>query len=201
MASCVVFNQEGAKKNEYRRFNIKDNIPGDDYSAMSEVIRRHYIRLKNNRSKLPDVLFVDGGKGQLSRTLSVLDQIGLKNLNVVAVAKNKYRKSGGEKLFLPNVSRPLSVPYDSLAKLLIQNIRDEAHRFAISGHRLKRAKKIKQSQLERIPGLGPKRRRDLLREFGGLEGIMKAGIADLSKVQGISKLMSERVYNNLHDYQ
>ena len=201
VASCVVFDQEGAKKNEYRRFNIKNNIPGDDYSAMSEAIRRHYIRLKKNRSKLPDVLFVDGGKGQLSRTLLVLDQIGLKNLNVVAIAKNKSRKSGSEKLFMPNISKPLILPYDSLAKLLIQNIRDEAHRFAISGHRLKRAKKIKQSQLERIPGLGPKRRRDLLREFGGLEGIMKAGISDLSKVQGISKLMSERVYNNLHDYQ
>jgi excinuclease ABC subunit C len=168
---------------------------------MSEAIRRHYTRLKKNRSKLPDVLFVDGGKGQLSRTLLVLDQIGLKNLNVVAIAKNKSRKSGSEKLFMPNISKPLILPYDSLAKLLIQNIRDEAHRFAISGHRLKRGKKIKQSQLERIPGLGPKRRRDLLREFGGLEGIMKAGISDLSKVQGISKLMSERVYNNLHDYQ
>ena len=124
MAICVVIDQQGAKKNEYRRFNIKNNVPGDDYSAMFEVIRRRYTRAKKNRSKLPDVLFVDGGKGQLSRTLLALDQIGLKNLNVVAVAKNKSRKSGGEKLFLPNVSKPIILPYDSLAKLLIQIYRN-----------------------------------------------------------------------------
>ena len=198
VASCVVFNAAGPLKSDYRRFNLKPAAAGDDYAAMSEAIRRRYKRVKKGEVPMPDVLFVDGGKGQLSEAMTVLDELELDWLQVVAVAKGRARKPGSEQLFLAGTSTPTILASDSPALRLIQQIRDEAHRFAITGHRQRRAKTRKTSRLEEIPGLGPKRRRELLRQFGGLQGVHGAGIDDLVKVHGISRSLAQRIYDNLH---
>jgi excinuclease ABC subunit C len=198
VASCVVFNIAGPLKSDYRRFNLKPAAAGDDYAAMSEALRRRYARVKKGEVPMPDVLFVDGGKGQLSEALTVLDELELDWLQVVAVAKGRARKPGSEQLFLAGRSTPTILASDSPALLLIQQIRDEAHRFAITGHRQRRAKARKTSRLEEIPGLGPKRRRELLRQFGGLQGVHGAGVDDLVKVHGISQSLAQRIYDSLH---
>lgn len=198
VGSCVVFNQAGPLKSDYRRFNLKPPAPGDDYAAMAEALRRRYARIKKGEVPMPDVLFVDGGKGQLAGALAVLEELGLDWLNVVGVAKGRSRKPGMEQLFLAGNSTPIILPADSPALLLIQQIRDEAHRFAITGHRQRRAKARTTSWLEEIEGLGPKRRQELLKQFGGLQGVRGAGIDDLVKVRGISRALAERIYNNLH---
>jgi excinuclease ABC subunit C len=198
VASCVVFNQAGALKSDYRRFNLTPDSAGDDYAAMGEALRRRYQRIKKGEVPMPDVLFVDGGKGQLAEALTVLDQLELDWLQVVAVAKGRSRRPGMEQLFLAGQNTPTILPSDSPALLLIQQIRDEAHRFAITGHRQRRAKARRTSLLEEIPGLGPKRRRELLKQFGGLQGVRGAGIDDLVKVRGISRALAEKIYNNLH---
>ena len=198
VASCVVFNQGGPLKSDYRRFNLKPESAGDDYAAMAEALERRYARVKQGEVPMPDVLFVDGGKGQLSEASSVLEKLELDWLKVVAVAKGRARRSGAERLFLPGETRPLSLPADSPALLLIQQLRDEAHRFAITGHRQRRGKARRTSRLEEIPGLGPKRRRDLLKQFGGLQGVIAAGVDDLVKVHGISRRLAETIYNDLH---
>lgn len=198
VASCVVFNQAGPLKSDYRRFNLTPASGGDDYAAMGEALRRRYARIKKGEVPMPDVLFVDGGKGQLAEALTVLDELELEWLQVVAVAKGKSRRPGMEQLFLAGQSTPTILPSDSPALHLIQQIRDEAHRFAITGHRQRRAKARKTSRLEEIPGLGPKRRRELLKQFGGLQGVRGAGIDDLVKVRGISRALAEKIYNNLH---
>ena len=198
VASCVVFNQAGPLKSDYRRFNLTPASGGDDYAAMAEAVRRRYARIKKGEVPMPDVLFVDGGKGQLAEALTVLDELELEWLQVVAVAKGKSRKPGMEQLFLAGQSTPTILPSDSPALHLIQQIRDEAHRFAITGHRQRRAKARKTSRLEEIPGLGPKRRRELLKQFGGLQGVRGAGVDDLVKVRGISRALAEKIYNNLH---
>ena len=148
--------------------------------------------------RLTAVLFVDGGKGQLAEAMTVLNELELSWLQVVAVAKGRARRAGSEQLFVPGEKRPVQLPSDSAALLLIQQIRDEAHRFAITGHRQRRAKARKTSTLERIPGLGPKKRRELLRQFGGLQGVIGAGVDDLVKVHGISRSLAETIYNELH---
>jgi len=198
VASCVVFNQAGPLKSDYRRFNLTPASGGDDYAAMGEALRRRYARIKKGEVPMPDVLFVDGGKGQLAEALAVLDELELEWLQVVAVAKGKSRRPGMEQLFLAGQSTPTILPSDSPALHLIQQIRDEAHRFAITGHRQRRAKTRRTSRLEEIPGLGPKRRRELLKQFGGLQGVRGAGIDDLVKVRGISRALAEKIYNNLH---
>jgi excinuclease ABC subunit C len=198
VASCVVFNVAGPVKSDYRRFNLTPAAAGDDYSAMAEALRRRYKRVRKGEVPVPDVLFVDGGKGQLAEAMTVLDELGMDFIQVVAVAKGRARKRGAERLFLPGRSQPLQLPTDSPALLLIQQIRDEAHRFAITGHRQRRAKTRSTSRLEEIPGLGPKKRRELLRQFGGLQGVLGAGIDDLVKVRGISRRLAETIYNDLH---
>ena len=198
VASCVVFNQAGPLKSDYRRFNLTPASGGDDYGAMREALRRRYARIKKGEVPLPDILFVDGGKGQLAEALTVLDELELDWLQVVAVAKGKTRRPGMEQLFLAGRSTPTILPSDSPALHLIQQIRDEAHRFAITGHRQRRAKARKTSRLEEIPGLGPKRRRELLKQFGGLQGVRGAGQDDLVKVRGISRALAEKIYNSLH---
>jgi excinuclease ABC subunit C len=198
VASCVVFNQAGALKSDYRRFNLTPEAAGDDYAGMAEALRRRYARIKKGEVAMPDVLFVDGGKGQLSEALKVLEDLDLDWLLVVAVAKGRSRKPGMEQLFLAGQSTPTILPSDSPALHLIQQIRDEAHRFAITGHRQRRAKARTTSRLEEIPGLGPKRRRELLKQFGGLQGVRSAGIDDLVKVRGISRSLAEKIYNDLH---
>ena len=198
VASCVVFNAAGPLKSDYRRFNLKPDSAGDDYAAMGEALRRRYTRVKKGEVPVPDVLFVDGGKGQLSEAMTVLDELELDWLKVVAVAKGRARKVGAERMFLPGQKTAIQLPSNSPALLLIQQIRDEAHRFAITGHRARRSKTRKTSRLEQIPGLGPKRRRELLRQFGGLQGVIGAGIDDLAKVRGISRSLAESIYNDLH---
>lgn len=198
VASCVVFNQAGALKSDYRSFNLTPESAGDDYAGMAEALKRRYARIKKGEVPVPDVLFVDGGKGQLAEALTILDELAMNWIQVVAVAKGKTRRPGMEQLFLAGQKAPTILAPDSPALHLIQQIRDEAHRFAITGHRQRRAKARKTSQLEQIPGLGPKRRRELLSQFGGLQGVKDAGVADLAKVRGISRALAERVYDFLH---
>ncbi len=202
VASCVVFNTAGAVKSDYRRFNLSPGAAGDDYGAMAEALRRRYERVRKGEVATPDVLFVDGGKGQLAEAMKVLEALELDWLTVVAVAKGRARRPGAERLFVPGADKPLQLSPDSPALLLIQQVRDEAHRFAITGHRQQRAKARKQSPLEQIPGLGPKKRRELLRQFGGLQGVVGAGVDDLLKVRGIGRALAETIYNELHpDHQ
>ncbi len=198
VASCVVFNTAGPLKSDYRRFNLSPTSAGDDYSALAEALQRRYARVKKGEVPMPDVLFVDGGKGQLSEATAVLRELELDWLQVVAVAKGRARKPGAERLFIPGRRTALQLPPDSPALLLVQQIRDEAHRFAITGHRQRRAKARNTSRLEQIPGLGPKKRRELLRQFGGLQGVIGAGVDDLAKVRGISRTLAETIYNDLH---
>ena len=198
VASCVVFNSAGPVKSDYRRFNLTPAAAGDDYGAMREALRRRYERVKKGEVPMPDVLFVDGGKGQLAEAMTVLDELELGWLTVIAVAKGRARRPGAERLFRAGDDTPLELSADSPALLLIQQIRDEAHRFAITGHRQRRAKARTTSRLEAIPGLGPKKRRELLRQFGGLQGVMGAGVDDLVEVRGIGRALAETIYNDLH---
>ena len=206
VASCVVFNAEGALKSDYRRFNIENITPGDDYAAMRQALTRRYTRLLKQNSDLPEILFIDGGKGQISVALEVMAELQVDTVQVIGVAKGPDRRPGDETLILcreeaegGRVEKQLT--NDSPALLLIQQIRDEAHRFAIAGHRGKRAKKRQTSVLEEIKGLGPKRRRQLLTHFGGLRNLQKAGVDDISAVPGISADLAAKVYDELHPNQ
>ena len=198
VASCVVFNDEGPLKSDYRRFNIEGITPGDDYAAMNQALTRRYTRLKEGEGKLPDILFIDGGKGQLAEAQKVLEELQVSDVVLVGVAKGPERKAGLETLFLYGHDLPIILPPDSPALHLIQQIRDEAHRFAITGHRQRRAKARGKSPLEGIPGVGPKRRRDLLKQFGGWQEVARAGVDDLLKVKGISRDLAQKIYDALH---
>ncbi len=200
-ASCVVFETGGPLKSDYRRFNIEDVTPGDDYAAIAQAVRRRYTRLKAGEARIPDLLFIDGGKGQVSATLEVLEELQVPGLMVVGVAKGSGRRPGLERLFVAEKGsniKEVSLRPDSAGLHLIQHLRDEAHRFAISGHRNRRGKKRSRSPLEDIPGVGPKRRRDLLRYFGGLQEIERATVDDLVRVPGISRALANDIYVRLH---
>lgn len=199
VASCVVFETEGPVKSDYRRFNIEDITPGDDYAALHQALLRRYTRLQQGEGKLPDILFIDGGRGQVAAAAKVLEELQIGDLLLIGVAKGPDRKAGAETLFLSGVKRPFILPTDSPALHLIQQIRDEAHRFAIAGHRQRRGKARVSSPLERIPGLGPKRRRMLLSRLGGLQEVARAGVEELTKVQGISRALAQRIYDVFHD--
>jgi excinuclease ABC subunit C len=194
VAACVVFEAEGPVKSDYRRFNIKDVTPGDDYAAMHQALKRRYTRLRKEEAKMPDLLIIDGGKGQLAQARSVLDELQLDDLEVLGVAKGSTRKPGLEQLFKADSERPILLAGESVALHLIQQIRDEAHRFAITGHRARRTRARKTSVLEQIPGIGAKRRQRLLSEFGGLQGVARAGIEDLARVHGISRALATDIY-------
>lgn len=198
VASCVVFNQQGPLKSDYRRFNIDGVKPGDDYAAMEQALSRRYTRLQKGEAEFPDLLVVDGGKGQLGKAKSVLAELGVHQVSLLGIAKGTTRKAGFETLVLEN-GLEIVLNSDSPALLLLQELRDEAHRFAITGHKQRRDKKRKTSSLEGIPGVGSKRRRDLLRHFGGLQEVAKASVEDLSKVPGISKKIAENVYSVLRN--
>ncbi len=198
VASCVVFDGEGPLKSGYRRFNIEGITPGDDYAAIKQAVHRRYARIKSGETQAPDVLFIDGGKGQLAAALEALAEIEFPNLRVVAIAKGPTRKPGLEQLILPEREQPLMLPPDSPALHLIQRIRDEAHRFAITGHRARRDKARLTSSLEAIEGLGPTRRRALLKTLGGLSQVKRAGIDELARVDGISRRLAERIYASFH---
>jgi excinuclease ABC subunit C len=198
VASCVVFDEQGAVKSDYRRFNIEDIQPGDDYAAMEQALKRRYTRIQSGEGRLPDLLIIDGGKGQLSSVAPVLDELGVKGVMLLGVAKGPSRKAGMEQLFLFGRQAPIILPSDSPALHLIQQIRDEAHRFAITGHRQRRGRSRKTSVLEAIPGIGPKRRQQLLRQFGGLQELARAGVEDLSRVEGISRRLAQQIYEAFH---
>ncbi len=201
VASCVVFNAEGPLSSDYRRFNIEGITPGDDYAAMRQALTRRYTRLLKEARALPEILFIDGGRGQIGVALEVLSELEIDDVEVVGVSKGPDRRPGDETLVLTRgdaIVGTRQLTSDSAALLLIQQIRDEAHRFAITGHRGRRAKKRKTSSLEEIKGLGPKRRKQLLTHFGGLRRLQKAGVKDIEAVPGFSEELASRVYDALH---
>ncbi|QKT02430.1 excinuclease ABC subunit UvrC [Ectothiorhodospiraceae bacterium 2226] len=198
VAGCVVFNEQGAVKSEYRRFNIEGVTPGDDYAALEQALRRRYTRLAAGEAPLPDVLIIDGGKGQVGEAVRVLADLQVSGVQVVGIAKGPTRKPGHESLIVAGRDRPLQLAPDSPALHLIQQVDAEAHRFAITGHRQRRAKARTASVLEEIPGLGPKRRRQLLVRFGGLQEVARAGVEDLAGVPGVSKALAQRIYDVFH---
>jgi excinuclease ABC subunit C len=198
VAACVVFGPAGPLKKEYRRFNIRGVTPGDDYAALRQALERRYRHVRDGEVPPPDVLLIDGGLGQITQVHEVLTELGFGELALVGVAKGPDRKAGQERLFVYGANAPLVPPPHAPASRLIQRIRDEAHRFAITGHRRKRARRYNQSVLEVVPGLGPAKRRALLKHFGGLQGVMRAGIADLTQVSGIGAALARSLYDHLH---
>ena len=199
VASCVVLNEEGPLKSDYRRFNISGVIAGDDYAALSQAVTRRFISAKKNEHIAPDLLIIDGGKGQVNAVTKALEDIGCSTVFVIGISKGSDRKVGMEKIYRASDGKVLIFPSDEPALLVVQQIRDEAHRFAISGHRQQRGKVKKKSSLEKIEGLGPKRRQQLLKQFGGLREIQSAGVDDLCTVDGINKSLAQRVYDFFHD--
>lgn len=198
VASCVVFEHGVAKKSDYRRFNINDVTKGDDYAAIEQAVRRRFKRLVKEEARLPDLLLIDGGKGQLNQAQKVLEDLDISDVTLVSVAKGSDRKVGMEQIFFPSEAIAKRLEEDSPALHLIQAIRDEAHRFAITGHRGKRDKKRKTSTLEGIAGVGAKRRRSIIQHFGGLQEVSRAGVEDLMKVDGINKSLAILIYDYLH---
>jgi excinuclease ABC subunit C len=200
VASCVVFDRDGPVKSAYRRFNIEGITGGDDYAAIYQAVSRRYKRLKQGEHEAPDILFIDGGKGQVGEAQKALVELEINDVMIVGVSKGPDRKPGMEKLILVEQEEPVDVTPGASGLLLIQHIRDEAHRFAITGHRQRRGKVAKKSVLEGISGLGAKRRQVLLKQFGGLQGIEQAGVDALCSVNGISKQLAQRIYDNFHHY-
>lgn len=198
VASCVVFGPEGPLKSDYRRFNIEGVTAGDDYAAMHQALTRRFSKIKDGEGKLPDVLLVDGGKGQLAMAREVLQELAVPDLILLGVAKGTTRKPGLEVLYLNDAEHEFTLPGNSPALHLIQQIRDESHRFAITGHRARRGKTRRTSTLEEVPGIGPKRRRELLNHFGGLQELSRASAEEIAKAPGISKKLAESIYDALH---
>lgn len=198
VASCVVFDQHGPRKSDYRRFNIEGVTAGDDYGAMNQALTRRYRRLKANEASMPDVLFIDGGKGQVTQAMEVLQELQITGVEVIGVAKGKTRKAGFESLVNGSTGNQRQLPPDHQALHLIQQIRDEAHRFAITGHRGRRDKARQRSVLEDIPGVGNQRRRLLLRHFGSAEGVKNASVEELRKISGINIALAQTIYDQLH---
>ncbi len=198
VASCVVFGSEGPLKSDYRRFNIKEAAAADDYGALKEALTRRYTRIQREDGILPSILLIDGGKGQLRQAEEVAEDLQLMDVKLAAVAKGPDRKPGQESIYLAGRKQPLILPADSPGLHLIQQIRDEAHRFAITGHRTRRGKTRKTSRLEEISGVGQVLRRRLITEFGGLQGISRAGAEDLLRVKGVSEALASRIYDSFH---
>jgi len=198
VGSCVVFDNNGPVKSKYRRYNLKGITPGDDYAAMHQVLKRRYGRVQAEEGSLPDLLIIDGGKGQMRQAEDVLAEFGLAGIPLLGIAKGRARRAGHEEWILAKPFRSFRPGPESPASHLVQQIRDEAHRFAITGHRGRRQKAAMKSRLERIPGIGPGRRRALLNHFGGLQGVNKAGVEELSSVPGISRVLAEEIFRALH---
>lgn len=199
VASCVVLNEDGPLKSDYRRFNIKGVQAGDDYAALAQAVFRRFIRAKKGEHEPPDILIIDGGKGQVSAVVAALSEVDYSGVFVIGISKGSDRKVGMEKIYRAHDKKTLIFQSDEPALHVIQQIRDEAHRFAISGHRQQRGKVKKKSVLEKINGLGPKRRQLLLKQFGGLREIQSAGVEDLCTVDGINKALAERIYDSFHE--
>lgn len=198
VASCVVFDEGGARKSDYRRFNIREIAAGDDYAAMRQALQRRFRRLRDESAVLPDILLIDGGKGQVRQAIEVLAELEIGTVTVVGVAKGTTRKAGFETLVLGENGRETQLAADHPALHLIQQVRDEAHRFAITGHRNRRDRQRRESVLESIPGVGAKRRRELLRHFGSAGAVKNASVEELRKIPGISANMARTIYDHLH---
>ena len=198
VASCVVYDRHAMQNSEYRRFNIRDITPGDDYAAMRQVLARRYERVTGEGGKVPDLILIDGGKGQVAKARDALADLGLSDVMLAGVAKGAERKPGLERLILDDGARTLELGQQHPGLHLVQQIRDEAHRFAIVGHRKQRGKARMTSMLNEIPGVGAKRRQRLLAHFGGLQGVRSAGVNDLMQVDGISRGIAEQIYQHLH---
>ncbi len=199
VASCVVFGENGPRKSDYRKFNIKDAVAGDDYAAMHEALKRRYSRLKREDSPLPDIILIDGGKGQVMQAVDVLAELQITDVQVIGIAKGTTRKPGLETLLLHDGTEERRLPPDSPALHLLQHVRDEAHRFAIAAHRRARGNARKGSPLEQVAGIGAKRRKSLMQHFGGLQGIARAGVDDLIRIPGINRELAQRIYDVMHD--
>jgi excinuclease ABC subunit C len=198
VGACVVYEDGGMKKSEYRRYNIHGAKPGDDYAAIRQVLDRRYRKVVAGEGKVPDLILIDGGKGQVSTAREAMEEVGLGSVPLIGVAKGEERKPGMEQLILPDRDEPLRLPPDHPALHLIQQVRDEAHRFAITGHRNRRARARRTSVLESITGIGAKRRQKLLSRFGGLRGLMAASVDEIAQVEGINRTLAERIYQELH---
>lgn len=198
VASCVVYDKREMRRGEYRRFNIENITPGDDYAAMKQALERRYGKVASGEGVAPDLLLIDGGKGQIGIAAAVLAELGLIDVALIGVAKGPERKPGLEELWVTGREQPVMLAADNPGLHLIQSIRDEAHRFAITGHRARRGKKRITSSLEGIPGIGAKRRKQLLARFGGLRGVLGASVEDIAQVEGISRTLAEKIYKELH---
>jgi len=199
VAACIVYGPEGPVKGDYRRYNIEGITASDDYAAMRQTVERRYLRIKKEEGKLPDLILIDGGKGQVRVSLEVMQELLLDDIPLMGIAKGPARKPGLETLVLSDLRKSFILPADSSVLHLIQEIRDEAHRFAITGHRQRRKKNRDRSPLEQVDGIGSKRRQLLIRHFGGMQGVERAGIEDLAKVPGINKNLASKIYYSLHD--
>jgi len=198
VASCVVFDHNGPLKADYRRFNIEGVTAGDDYAAMHQALTRRFSKLQKGEGKKPDILFVDGGKGQVTQAVDVLKNLNIDDIQVIGIAKGVTRKPGLETLINPDSDKEILIAADSPGLHLVQHIRDESHRFAITGHRARRGKARQRSKLEDIAGIGPKRRRELLKHFGSIPSIQSASIEEIKKVSSISTALAEDIYAALH---
>ena len=198
VASCVVFDKGDLQNSEYRRYNINGNTPGDDYAAMRDVLSRRYKKVAAGEGKRPDLIFIDGGKGQLGVAVEVMQEVGLEDILLIGIAKGEARKPGLETMIFADTGEMLNLEKDNTGLHLLQQIRDEAHRFAITGHRAKRAKARISSSLEDIAGIGAKRRKALLTRFGGIEAVKSASIAEIAQVEGISQKLAQVIYEQLH---
>jgi excinuclease ABC subunit C len=196
VAACVVYDRMDMRRGEYRRYNIEGLTPGDDYAALNQALARRYGRIAAGQGVAPDAIFIDGGKGQVAAAKEALAEVGLSDIALVGIAKGPERKPGLEELWVGG--QPVRLPADHAGLHLIQQIRDEAHRFAIAGHRARRSKRRTTSSLEGISGVGAKRRKQLLTRFGGLKGVMGASVEDLTQVEGISRKLAEKIYRELH---
>jgi excinuclease ABC subunit C len=198
VASCVVFDNNALQSSQYRRFNVQPAVGGDDYAAMREALSRRCARIAAEEIPRPDVIIIDGGKGQVGVAAQVLEEHGLSDIIMFGSAKGVERKKGQEQIIFPGRELPLRLGENHPGLHLIQTLQDEAHRFAIQSHRARRAKVRTQSALQEIDGVGPKRRQDLLKHFGGIVGVEKAGVDDLMRVKGISKELALRIYSAMH---
>jgi excinuclease ABC subunit C len=198
VAACVRLNEDGFSKKDYRRFNIEGLTPGDDYAALSHAIERYFKRLLDESRNFPDLLIVDGGKGQISSVKKVLNSLSLKNQNIIGVAKGDKRDPKNDRIFLEDGKEPIDMAGFNSAKFLVQSIRDEAHRFAITGHRAKKRKQMLISDLESIDGIGPRKKRSLLTQFGGIQEVKRASKEDLITIDGINHSLAEKIFNHFN---
>ena len=198
VAACVRLNEEGFSKKDYRRFNIEGVTPGDDYAAISNAVQRYYKRIKNESQDCPDLLIIDGGKGQINSVKKVLESLSIKNQMIIGIAKGDKRDPKNDRIFLEGFKKPIDMNGQDPAKFLVQLIRDEAHRFAITGHRAKKRKQLLQSDLESIEGIGPSKKRNLLTQFGGIQEVKRASLEDLLSVNGINKNLAKKIFNHFN---